>query len=80
MELWLVLMVPLATVYAFEKSVNQMKPEIRLILETIIADNGEIVYDNEFMTCKSCGAEALGARGLNHKPDCIVERAKREIT
>ena len=54
-----------------------MSEGIRDILEEIVRDNGQLVFDDEYMRCHSCGADALGAASASHDDDCIVKRAER---
>ena len=56
-----------------------MTLEVRKILEEIVECNGALAYDSEYMTCRSCGAEALGAVSVRHADDCIVQRASRVL-
>lgn len=44
----------------------------RELAEEIAADNGAMLYDDEYMTCRGCGAEALGPREVSHARDCPV--------
>lgn len=56
-----------------------MKEELKRLLEDIVKENGTILYDTEYMVCRSCGAEALGTSSLGHKDDCVFTRAKKML-
>jgi hypothetical protein len=57
-----------------------MNAEVLNILNELVADNGDIVYDDEAMRCRSCGEMAQNppydSISIKHTSECIIVLAR----
>jgi hypothetical protein len=54
-----------------------MNEEIESILEEIIENGGDIVFNTEYMVCQSCGGNGSPAKSTPHDSTCIIQRARK---
>ena len=57
-----------------------VSPEMRALFAELLRDNGALVYDDEDMVCRSCGAQGGGAQAVRHDPQCLLSRLQRLLT
>ena len=56
-----------------------MNENIRKILERLVADDADVVFDGEYCECQCCSAKGFTPASVKHEPDCIVTLAKNEL-